>query len=103
MQIVKAIAESAQAAGQLVVRGAHGAFNMRLDSVKDLTSDRLFRFFQHFTVETPCVMISGSVGNSLTAARATGGLIKMSGIGSKAGGPDYLQLFLEAKVVVERF
>jgi hypothetical protein len=27
----------------------------------------------------------------------------MSGTDSKAGGPDYLQLFQQAKVVVERF
>jgi len=38
----------------------------------------------------------------MVGAQPFGGF-DMSGTDSKAGGPDYLQLFMQAKVVVERF
>jgi 1-pyrroline-5-carboxylate dehydrogenase len=51
------------------------------------------------------------VGNLYINRKCTGALVgahpfggfDMSGTDSKAGGPDYLQLFMQAKVVVERF
>jgi 1-pyrroline-5-carboxylate dehydrogenase len=51
------------------------------------------------------------VGNLYLNRKITGAMVgahpfggfNMSGTDSKAGGPDYLQLFLQAKVVVERF
>jgi 1-pyrroline-5-carboxylate dehydrogenase len=42
------------------------------------------------------------ITGALVGAQPFGGF-NMSGTDSKAGGPDYLQLFLQAKVVVERF
>jgi 1-pyrroline-5-carboxylate dehydrogenase len=38
----------------------------------------------------------------MVGAQPFGGF-NMSGTDSKAGGPDYLPLFVEAKVIVERF
>jgi 1-pyrroline-5-carboxylate dehydrogenase len=51
------------------------------------------------------------VGNLYFNRKITGAMVgahpfggfDMSGTDSKAGGPDYLQLFMQAKVVVERF
>jgi 1-pyrroline-5-carboxylate dehydrogenase len=51
------------------------------------------------------------VGNLYFNCKITGAMVgaqpfggfDMSGTDSKAGGPDYLQLFTQAKVVVERF
>jgi 1-pyrroline-5-carboxylate dehydrogenase len=51
------------------------------------------------------------VGNLYINRKCTGAMVgahpfggfNMSGTDSKAGGPDYLQLFMQAKVVVERF
>ena len=42
------------------------------------------------------------ITGAMVGAQPFGGF-DMSGTDSKAGGPDYLQLFLQAKVVVERF
>src|SRR5579859_3586345 len=42
------------------------------------------------------------ITGAMVGAQPFGGF-NMSGTDSKAGGPDYLQLFVEAKVVVERF
>jgi 1-pyrroline-5-carboxylate dehydrogenase len=42
------------------------------------------------------------ITGAMVGAQPFGGFL-MSGTDSKAGGPDYLQLFMEAKVVVERF
>ena len=42
------------------------------------------------------------ITGALVGAQPFGGF-NMSGTDSKAGGPDYLQLFMQAKVVVERF
>jgi 1-pyrroline-5-carboxylate dehydrogenase len=52
-----------------------------------------------------------NVGNLYLNRKITGAMVgaqpfggfNMSGTDSKAGGPDYLQLFMQAKVVVERF
>jgi 1-pyrroline-5-carboxylate dehydrogenase len=42
------------------------------------------------------------ITGAMVGAQPFGGF-NMSGTDSKAGGPDYLQLFVEAKVVVERY
>jgi 1-pyrroline-5-carboxylate dehydrogenase len=42
------------------------------------------------------------ITGAMVGAQPFGGFL-MSGTDSKAGGPDYVQLFMEAKVVVERF
>jgi 1-pyrroline-5-carboxylate dehydrogenase len=42
------------------------------------------------------------ITGAMVGAQPFGGF-DMSGTDSKAGGPDYLQLFMQAKVVVERF
>ncbi|HEX8966877.1 MAG TPA: L-glutamate gamma-semialdehyde dehydrogenase [Chloroflexota bacterium] len=46
--------------------------------------------------------INRKITGAMVGAQPFGGF-DMSGTDSKAGGPDYLQLFLQAKVVVERF
>jgi 1-pyrroline-5-carboxylate dehydrogenase len=46
--------------------------------------------------------LNRKITGALVGAQPFGGF-NMSGTDSKAGGPDYLQLFLQAKVVVERF
>jgi pimeloyl-ACP methyl ester carboxylesterase len=42
-----------------------------LESVADLTTDRLFRFLQNFSVPTPLLSISGSKGNRFARASGT--------------------------------
>jgi len=42
-----------------------------LESVADLTTDRLFRFLQNFSVSTPMLSISGSKGNRFARASGT--------------------------------
>jgi hypothetical protein len=74
------VAEHGQDVAQVAVRGLYDVFNIRYASVRDLTSDRLFRFFQPFSVDTPCVTISGSYGNYLTPASLTGSVAKVAGI-----------------------
>jgi 1-pyrroline-5-carboxylate dehydrogenase len=46
--------------------------------------------------------LNRKITGALVGAQPFGGF-DMSGTDSKAGGPDYLQLFMQAKVVVERF
>jgi 1-pyrroline-5-carboxylate dehydrogenase len=46
--------------------------------------------------------LNRKITGAMVGAQPFGGF-NMSGTDSKAGGPDYLQLFLQAKVVVERF
>ena len=46
--------------------------------------------------------LNRKITGAMVGAQPFGGF-DMSGTDSKAGGPDYLQLFLQAKVVVERF
>src|SRR5262245_61605824 len=46
--------------------------------------------------------LNRKITGALVGAQPFGGFL-MSGTDSKAGGPDYLQLFLQARVVVERF
>ncbi|MDQ6672142.1 MAG: L-glutamate gamma-semialdehyde dehydrogenase [Chloroflexota bacterium] len=46
--------------------------------------------------------LNRKITGAMVGAQPFGGF-NMSGTDSKAGGPDYLQLFVEAKVVVERF
>src|SRR5919197_6376634 len=46
--------------------------------------------------------LNRKITGALVGAQPFGGF-NMSGTDSKAGGPDYLQLFLQAKVTVERF
>jgi len=48
-----------------------------LESVADLTTDRLFRFLQNFAVPTPLLSISGSKGNRF--ARASGTISRLLG------------------------
>jgi hypothetical protein len=50
-----------------------------LESVADLTTDRLFRFLQNFSSTTPLLSISGSKGNRL--ARASGQIASWLGKG----------------------
>jgi pimeloyl-ACP methyl ester carboxylesterase len=42
-----------------------------LESVKDLTTDRLFRFLEHFSVASAGISISGSKGNRFARASGT--------------------------------
>lgn len=77
----KAFTWGAAKAGMAVLsRGGRAFFNMRYESVTDLTSDRLFRFFQYFHVPTPCLSISGSRGNYLTGPGVGGAVTKLAGI-----------------------
>jgi 1-pyrroline-5-carboxylate dehydrogenase len=46
--------------------------------------------------------LNRKITGALVGAQPFGGF-NMSGTDSKAGGPDYLQLFMQAKSVVERF
>jgi 1-pyrroline-5-carboxylate dehydrogenase len=46
--------------------------------------------------------LNRKITGAMVGAQPFGGF-NMSGTDSKAGGPDYLQLFVEAKVIVERF
>jgi 1-pyrroline-5-carboxylate dehydrogenase len=46
--------------------------------------------------------LNRKITGAMVGAQPFGGF-NMSGTDSKAGGPDYLQLFIQAKVVVERF
>ena len=46
--------------------------------------------------------LNRKITGAMVGAQPFGGF-NMSGTDSKAGGPDYLQLFMQAKVVVERF
>ena len=46
--------------------------------------------------------LNRKITGAMVGAQPFGGF-NMSGTDSKAGGPDYLQLFAQAKVVVERF
>ena len=47
------------------------------------------------------IYINRKITGAIVGRQPFGGF-KMSGIGSKAGGPDYLKLFMQAKTISER-
>ena len=54
------------------------------------------------TFQVGNLYINRKITGAMVGAQPFGGF-NMSGTDSKAGGPDYLPLFVEAKVIVERF
>jgi 1-pyrroline-5-carboxylate dehydrogenase len=56
----------------------------------------------HRELEAGNLYINRKITGALVGVQPFGGF-KLSGTNSKAGGPDYLRLFMEAKTVTERF
>jgi 1-pyrroline-5-carboxylate dehydrogenase len=79
---------------------ANGTDYALTGGVMSRDSRRLRRAVQEFEVGN--LYINRKITGSLVGIQPFGGT-RLSGTNSKAGGPDYLKLFMEAKTVTERF